>query len=145
MFGELKPAVDALYRTKTGPDDTGIMGSSLGGLAAIHMGFKHPDKVHRICALSPSLWWNNNETLTLVTTTTSKPPLKIWLDIGTNEGSTAAASQQTVQDTRDVKSALQTLGFTLGQDLGYEEAQGAQHNEAAWQARLPDVLRFQFP
>jgi len=32
-----------------------------------------------------------------------------------------------------------------GCELYYEEAQGAQHNETAWSARLGGVLEFLFP
>jgi hypothetical protein len=77
-----------------------------------------------------------------VKSATSKPPLKIWLDIGTNEGS---SPQTNVDNTRAVRDALVQLGFTQGQDLGYMEAPGAQHTEASWAARLPDVLSFVFP
>jgi len=143
LFTELKPAIDALYRTSPSPDDTGLMGSSLGGLASLTIGFNHSDQVHRIAALSPSLWWNNQCTLALIQGTTQKPPLTIWLDIGTNED--GSNSGQIVQQTEAVLNALQNLGFVQTQDLAYEEAPGAQHNEAAWAARLPDVLSFLFP
>ena len=72
----------------------------------------------------------------------AKPPRRIWLDIGTNEGSNP---QATVDGTRAVRDALTNLGFVPGQDLGYLEAPGAQHTEASWAARLPQVLAFAFP
>jgi predicted alpha/beta superfamily hydrolase len=143
IFSELKPTIDALYRTSPAAKDTGLMGSSLGGLAALNVGFKHPDKVQRIAALSPSLWWNNQDTLALVQGTTVKPPLQIWLDVGTNED--GSSSQQVVDNARAMLSALENLGFVQTADLAYEEAAGAQHTESAWAARLPDVLSFLFP
>src|SRR5581483_1894471 len=111
-----------------------LVGSSLGGLAALNVGWKHPDKVQRIGALSPSLWWNNQDTLALISGSTLKPPLKIWLDIGTDEGSTP---QETVHETEAVLQALEHLGFVQTADLAYEEQPGAQHTEAAWASRLP--------
>jgi pullulanase len=146
VFTEVKPTIDYLYSTSPVPDDTCIMGSSLGGLAAIWIGFEHPDWVHRVAALSPSLWWDNCQTLGMIQGTTSMPPLtKLWLDIGTDEGTSPSDSATTVQQTEQVEQALENLGFTLNGTLGYMEAQGAQHNEYYWAQRLPQVLAFVFP
>ena len=142
MSDELKPAVDGCYRTKTGPEDTAIMGSSLGGLAAFHAGWKHSDVWKRAAAVSPSFWWNNQDTKALVNATATKPSLRLWVDIGTNEGGSPAT---TLANTRAVRDALVTKGFKAGSDLGYLEAAGGRHDEASWAARLPQVLAFLFP
>lgn len=39
----LKPLIDGAYRTLTGPDDTVIMGSSMGGLISLYAMMKRPD------------------------------------------------------------------------------------------------------
>ncbi len=144
LFDELEPAVNGVYRTKAGPDDTALLGSSLGGLAALHLGFKHPDKVRRIGAVSPSLWWNSDETRGMVAAAVAKPPLRVWLDMGTSEGS-ATSAPANVKRARAVATALTNLGFVLHQDLEYTEVAGAHHDEASWAARLPRVLEYLFP
>jgi hypothetical protein len=37
------------------------------------------------------------------------------------------------------------MGWGLGRDLSYFEAQGAKHTEAAWAERVEPMLRFLFP
>lgn len=42
MVEELKPFIDRTYRTRTGRDDTVVMGSSMGGLISLYALMKHP-------------------------------------------------------------------------------------------------------
>src|SRR4051812_47497462 len=42
LVEELKPFIDAHYRTLTGPDDTAVGGSSLGALTALSIGLRYP-------------------------------------------------------------------------------------------------------
>jgi pullulanase len=141
LFGELKPAMDVLYRTKPGPDDTCVLGSSLGGIATYYMGFKHPDQTRVIGAISPSFWWDNQCALAMTQATKPAPPLtRLRVDIGTNEGSDP---QTTLDQTRSVAAVLAGMGF--GNNFDYEEYAGASHDETSWAARLPDILAFLFP
>ena len=43
LVEELKPRIDADFRTLTGRDDTAIMGSSMGGLISLYALMKHPE------------------------------------------------------------------------------------------------------
>jgi hypothetical protein len=36
-------------------------------------------------------------------------------------------------------------GWVIGQDLAYLEAEGGEHNEQSWSARVERVLKFLFP
>lgn len=145
LFGELKPKIDAQFRTRPGPDDTAFLGSSLGGMAAFHLGWKRPDRVRRLGILSPSLWWNGEEARALVRGTRARPPLRIWLDMGGHEGSGAEAWAGNLDRARAFRDALVGAGFRLDRELRYLEVPDGGHNEAAWAARLPQVLRFLFP
>ena len=68
-----------------------------------------------------------------------KPPLKIWLDIGTREGPGIR------QQTRSLRDLLTSKGWRLREDLWYAEVAQAEHNEYWWGARFSRVLRFLFP
>ena len=39
----LKPIIDASVRTRTSPSETAVMGSSLGGVAALYLAWQYPD------------------------------------------------------------------------------------------------------
>lgn len=132
----LKPWVDATYRTRPEPEHTGFGGSSLGGLMGIYVAYSYSSVFGRIAALSPSVWWDDEHLVDHVTAG-AKPNVRIWTDMGTNEGS--------LDPFRLLRAALLADGFVEGQDLTAVEIPGAGHNEPAWAARMPDVLRFLFP
>ena len=136
---ELKPMIDRTYRTRPDPDSTGIGGSSLGGLVSLYLAFTHPHVFHRVAALSPSVWWNFRAILKTVRQARSKPPLKIWLDMGTAEG------KRGLDDARLLKAALVGLGFSVDSDLHYAEYEGATHSETAWAERVGPMLKWLFP
>ena len=52
----LKPFIDAKYRTLKDRENTGIGGSSLGGLISIYGGFLYPEVYSKLMIFSPSLW-----------------------------------------------------------------------------------------
>ncbi|MHB2018312.1 MAG: alpha/beta hydrolase [Candidatus Xenobia bacterium] len=139
---ELKPYIDSHYRTEPDAAHTGIMGSSLGALLALHAGFTHPEVFGLVGALSPSLWWAHQWMNDFVAHQAGPGPQKIWLDIGTNEGDDP---QGNVDNTRRFEHTLEAKGYQPGRSLGYEEIPGAQHNEDAWAARSDQVLEFLFP
>lgn len=55
---EIKPFIDANYRTKPEPEHTILLGYSLGGLAALYAAYK-TDLFGVIGSLSGSLWYDN--------------------------------------------------------------------------------------
>ncbi len=57
----LKPYVDEHYRTLTDPQNTAIVGSSLGGLLNIYAGLKYPEIFGTAVAFSPSIWMDEEK------------------------------------------------------------------------------------
>lgn len=134
----LMPYINARYRTLTGPTNTGIGGSSLGGLFALYTTYTHPEIFGRCAALSPSLWWDG-EHMAGFAQSSSKPAARVWMDMGTAE------SAESIPQLRAMRDVMVGQGFVLDQDLKVVEDSGAGHNEAAWARRFPDVVRFLFP
>ena len=66
LVHELKPLIDSEFRTRTGPADTGLAGSSLGGLISLSTGLDYPQIYGKLGVLSPSVWWNRREILTRI-------------------------------------------------------------------------------
>ena len=138
LVEELKPFIDSHYRTLKDARNTGLGGSSLGGLISLYLGLTFPNVFGKVAVMSPSVWWDDNYICRLAKRLGRRPNLKIWLDIGTREGDAA------VTGARDLHSTLLQVGWKDGVDLRYAEGEGAAHNERAWSDRLPDVLRFLF-
>jgi predicted alpha/beta superfamily hydrolase len=139
LIEELKPLIDRSYRTLRGPENTGMGGSSLGGLISLYLGFAHPEVFGKVAVMSPSLWWDHRSILNAINDQATKPDLRIWLDMGTAEG------LRHLRDTDMLERVLLNRGWRSGVDLRYVKAQGAIHDERAWSERFGDVLRFLFP
>lgn len=134
---ELKPFIDRQYRTRPEADATGLAGSSLGGLAALTLGLWLPGVFNRLAVMSPSIWWDRCAIYGILQGIEQKPPLKIWLDTGTHEEGWERAGE--------LRDRLVEKGWRLYDDLQYREVKGADHSEAAWAARVEEVLRFLYP
>lgn len=145
LVEELKPFIDSHYRTKKDAEHTGLGGSSLGGLVSIYLALRYPNVFGRAAVVSPSVWFANKHIVRYVEALPKKSKVRIWIDIGTNEGRTTEESQQTVNDARLLRETLIKKGWKLGKDLNYLEAEGAVHNEGAWAARVERILAFLFP
>jgi predicted alpha/beta superfamily hydrolase len=139
IIEELMPFIDSKYRTLTGPQNTGLGGSSLGGLVTMAIALEYPNVFGKLAIVSPSVWWENQAILQDVGKYAGTARPKIWLDIGTNEGRTP---EKTVADTRLLRDALVAKGWKLNQNLAYMEAEGAAHNEKSWAARVGPMLEF---
>jgi predicted alpha/beta superfamily hydrolase len=133
---EVMPLINSTYRTKTGAANTGILGSSFGGVVSYYLGTTRPNVYSRLGVVSPSIWWDDRVLIKKTNAWKSKPPVKIWLDMGTKEG------YEGLKDARNLKWALIRKGFVLGKDLSYMEDSGAMHNEAAWSKRMEPILLF---
>ena len=139
LINELKPFIDARYRTLTEPQSTGLGGSSLGGLATMVLGLWFPNVFQRLAVMSPSIWWDEGVLLNMVEhlDEEARPPIKIWLDTGTHEEGWERA--------RLLRDGLVEKGWRLHDDLHYFEDEGAGHTEAAWAHRIDAALRFLYP
>jgi predicted alpha/beta superfamily hydrolase len=139
LVEELIPFINQRYRTLPGPGETGLGGSSLGGLVTLYLGLRYPEVFGKLAVLSPSIWWDNKYMLDFVDRIGLKPRLKIWLDVGTAEG------EDTLKNAEQVRDELLKCGWVEGDDLRYAEFKGARHEETAWGARVAPILKFLFP
>jgi predicted alpha/beta superfamily hydrolase len=142
LVDELKPFIDRRYRTSPTPADTGLGGSSLGGLVTLYLGLEYWQVFGKLAVMSPAVWWGNRDILQRVQKLRGHLPVRIWLDIGTAEGTNP---QRIEQDVDALCQALVSKGWRLGEDLVYQVDAGAGHNEFAWGHRAREVLRFLFP
>lgn len=144
LIEEVKPFIDEQYRTLADRKHTAVAGSSLGGLVSLYLGLKHHDVFSMFGVLSPSLWWNNGDMINRVRDSHDwMKDSKVWLDMGTDEGEFRSA-RLNLDDCRALVKIFTDAGFVDGRQFIYREFDGARHNEAAWSARFPQVLRYFF-
>jgi len=135
---ELKPWVDGRYRTLADARNTGILGSSLGGLVSFHAGWTRPHVFGNVGAMSPSLWWDGERLLRQVQAFGgTRPAARFFVDSGGSADGADACAR--------LRDALAALGYRFDADLFHWVEWGHQHNEIAWRERLPRVLASLFP
>lgn len=139
LVEELKPFIDATYRTRPTAASTGLGGSSLGGLVSLYLALRHPTVFHRLAILSPSVWWDDKFILRRIRASSARAPQRIWLSVGTGEGEGVAEAARRLRD------ALVKKGWVPGEDLQYVEVEDGRHEERAWAALVEPMLRFLFP
>jgi enterochelin esterase-like enzyme len=138
---ELLPFLHEKYRLRSGPEDTGIGGSSLGGLVSLWMGLRHPDVFGKLAVMSPSVWWNHRYILghlNDVAPELHRRP-RIWLDVGDQEG------RRTLADADMLHARLRKHGWRDDENLHFETIVNGRHDEASWAERVRPMLGFLFP
>ena len=135
---ELKPFVDENFRTLADAQNTAVGGSSLGGLISLYMGLEYPDVFSGMFVISPALYWDN---FSIIPWAISKgfdnSRNKLWMDMGLLEGRTALCSSRMLD-------AEIRKNFPEFKNYKYREFKDAQHNEAAWRARMHLALAFMY-
>jgi predicted alpha/beta superfamily hydrolase len=127
----LKPLIDGTFRTVKNRANTGILGSSMGGLISTYAFFKHATTFGFFGAMSPAYWPANGAIYEAVKRIKGKSG-RAYLDNGNQENS-----------ARRMVNFLGTYkGLVNGDALKYVDDPRGEHNEASWARRLPDALRF---
>jgi len=159
LIEELMPRVNAAFRTLTGPENTAVMGSSMGGLLSFYLVTHHPD-VFGACGclstnfpLSEALMARTVPGIVTTPTPDTTPYIirdiaaglrvprgvRYWFDYGTQ------GLDSTYGPTHEaVRAWLLRQGLVEGTDFVVRRYGGADHNEASWRARLDDPLTFLF-
>ncbi len=142
LMKEVMPFVERNYRVAAGPENTGLGGSSLGGLIALYTAMVRPGVIGRLLVESPSLWASNRQAIKESRSVRIWPE-RIYLGVGTAEGGSAERSRSVVDDVRELAAILRRAVLSERR-LRLVIKDGAGHNEAAWADRFPEALRFLF-
>jgi predicted alpha/beta superfamily hydrolase len=139
---EVMPLIEERYAVLTGPENTGLGGSSLGGLITLYTQLAASGVFGRLLIESPSLFVANGKILRQ-SARVHNWPQRVYLGVGTQEVGNAEKDAKTVEYVRELESILHLAGLD-DQRLKVVIEQGAGHNEAAWAARFPEALEFLF-
>ena len=150
LIEELMPRVNGQWRTASGPANTGTIGSSMGGLISFYLAWKHGDVFGRAGCMSthfpfpayvpgPGAATPKIEE-EIASGATFPPGPRLYFDHGTVGLDAAYGPVQA-----KVSAWLKAQGHLEGRDFIVRAFEGADHNEAAWRARMDAPLRFLFP
>lgn len=147
IVDELKPFIDDAYQTKTGPEDTFIMGSSMGGLISLYAMAEYPDTFSRAAAVS--IHWPLTEPegaiaqqadaamqAYLSASALDPEKHKIWFDHGTETLDAAYPPH-----AEAMEAWFRAQGWAPDQAT-FKAYPGTDHSEAAWADRFDQILTF---
>ena len=164
----VKGFIDAHYRTLPEAENTMVLGSSHGGLAAFYTATQYPDKFRCIAALSPSFWVGLDSAIELSLFNFSGPffgslqssallyaasqtladpnkRLKIYLDWGlVREGGfhNAFIEERATVRGREMRELLvRDFGYRENENLFVVEDFLGEHGEESWSGRMENVLK----
>jgi predicted alpha/beta superfamily hydrolase len=143
---DVAPFIASRYRVKSGRENRATCGSSMGGLMTMFFAWEAPSFARHHAAMSTSFWLTRtkDKELPWIKRLQQEEPrdIRLWLDSGTGD---RGEHDDGMKDAILARDALLANGFVQGASFHYELAEGAQHHESAWAARLPRVLTFLFP
>lgn len=155
MLEELMPRVEAQFNVLTGPQNTFVMGSSMGGLVSWYLLKEHSDVFGACGCVSTHLTWSPQMIewvagrdpstadptpyiLTDIADGQTMPTnVRLYFDYGTEELDAAYEAPHLA-----VKAWLIEQGFSEGSNLAMQKFDGAGHKESAWRARVDQQLRW---
>lgn len=163
VVNDVKPLVDGRYRTLPDRDDTGVMGSSLGGLISYHIGMRHPETFRFVGGLSSTFIWGKigleNETMieryAALTDLLARDQI-FYLDSGGGPTPACPEGSDNYCEALLMRDTLVAGGvdrFPLDPDASPLSADtnimhwwspNAPHNEGAWFSRVHRSLRLFF-
>lgn len=152
MVGTVKARVDREFRTLKGPEDTAVMGSSMGGLMAFYAIAEYPDVFGQAAAVSMHIplagvergedhaKWASEATDAFrhyLAESRMKPGRnRLYIDHGT-----ATLDEAYAPYSKVFMAMLEAAGWQ-GPDLMFRTYAGAEHNETAWAQRVDIPLTF---
>jgi predicted alpha/beta superfamily hydrolase len=137
---EVMPLIEERYPVLKGAENTGLGGSSLGGLITLYTQLAAPGVFGRLLIESPSLFVANRKILDECGRFRHWP-YRVYLGMGTRELGNAEKDAKTVGDFLELEAILREAGLDE-QRLRVRIEEGASHTESAWAARFPEALEF---
>jgi predicted alpha/beta superfamily hydrolase len=137
---EVMPLIEKYYSVAKGPENTGLGGSSLGGLITLYTQLAAPGVFGRLLIESPSLFVANRRVLEECRNFRDWP-FRVYLGMGTQEVGHAEKDERIVNDAHELGTILRGAGLDERR-LKIQIEDGASHSESAWAARFPAALEF---
>ena len=134
---ELKPYIDRTFRTRTGRDDTMLMGSSMGGVISLYGLTEYPEVFGAAASLSTH--WPAGDGALIDYLGRELPDAgthRVYLDRGTTTLDATYGEYQT-----KAEAAFRSKGYAAPR-LQTRLFEGADHSERAWRQRVEIPLRF---
>src|SRR5271166_6986063 len=140
LLTEVMPFVEKRYRCSLGVMNTGIGGSSYGGIISLYTVLQHPGIFGHVLIESPTLGVGDGQLLKDAEQA-KQLPQKMYLAVGTSETKDPEFNAQVVKNVDELQTILRKKGMGPSR-LKVVVDEGGVHNEGAWSRRLPEAMLF---
>ena len=137
LVTEVKPAIDAKYRTLPDREHTAMCGSSYGGLISTWAAVKYSKVFGQIAALSASVSWCRTQMDQAFPAMPEK--VRMYFDNGTDD-----IGASPTDELRDREAFMAAHGYAWGGDFVTYLDSGGHHDPCFWNRRVPRVISFLF-
>ena len=132
----LKPFIDENFRTKSDRENTGIGGSSMGGLVSIFSGIMYPEVFGKLMIFSPSLWVVPKIKLSFLDIDEPQDT-RVYLYAGGDE------SETMIDHVTNFKNRLlKKEGFADKMKIRISINMAGKHNERYWSDEFPKAIEW---
>jgi metallo-beta-lactamase class B len=144
LVNTLKPYVDSHYRTLPDRLNTGVAGSSMGGLISLYAIVKHPEVFGRAGIFSPA-FWVAPESYTFVSRSPALPgDSRLYFVIGAQEAADSTEAASYVKNQEDMVDSLVAHGLRRGVNVVSVARADGKHSEWFWRREFPAVYQWLF-
>ncbi|MBR5224575.1 MAG: alpha/beta hydrolase [Clostridia bacterium] len=144
MVNDLKPMIDAQYRTWSHREATAIGGASMGGLMSLYAVIRHNDVFSKAACLSSTIAPCMDDFIRDITAAQIDPDTRVYLSFGTEEG---AGTKE--YPRFDQRSDMEIRNGTLAEMIAKKGAisrmiaqENGRHCEADWEKQVPWFMPF---
>jgi len=138
----LKPHVDKKYRTFKSPKNTGIMGSSFGGVLATYAALKYSEYFTKFGCVSNAYFPFQKQFVELTKKTDIRNIKKLYMDVGTKETDDEKYRVSYIESNQEIFDILKEK--IVPENIKFEIIKDGIHNEKDWEKRFPHIINFLF-
>lgn len=150
VVNTVMPYINQRYRTLTGPENTLLAGSSMGGNITAYMGSAYPDVFGSLGIFSLASWFSEEAFIDYIHKNPLNPNTKVYIQVGTEEGDGVDAEfiegrmdQTYIDSTLNYHEALIRTGHSVD-NIWLRILVEETHHEYWWAAHFSEFLRYSF-
>lgn len=141
---QVKPYIDSKFRTFKSPKNTGLMGSSFGGVNSIYAATLYSQYFTRFGCLSNALMYKEfyEPLKKLIEHSSYTSVKKFYMDVGTKETENSNINELYVDLNKEL---FEVFTSKISEDkCRFDIIKDGIHHEKAWEERFPKVIKYLF-
>ncbi|HUF13736.1 MAG TPA: alpha/beta hydrolase-fold protein [Longimicrobiales bacterium] len=137
----LKPYIDAHYRTLPDRLNTGVAGSSMGGLISFYAALRYPEIFSRAGVFSPAFWVVESEVMDWAR---DRSPTQLAQRLYFVSGALEGQGDAYARNQEQMADTLAVAGFVEGEHYAAHVRADGTHSEWFWRREFPPAVLWLF-